>query len=284
MPKAGNSRVAFVLGGGGHLGAHEVGMLRALLEHDVVPDLVLGSSIGALNGAAVAAAPTPEAVDRLEEVWLQLVGSDLLGGSLMSRAVRLARTGTHLHGNGPLRAVLERHLPPRIEDLDVRFQCVAACIERAAEHWFAEGPLADAVLASAALPGVLPVVRIGEEHFMDGGLVNSIPLGRAIALGAREVYVLHVGRVEQPLTPPATPWGVALTAFEIARRHRFAQDLGSIPDGVAVHVLPTGTPQGAAVGLRQQFRYRDFSSVRTRIERAYRASSAYLDGVRSDAT
>ena len=264
------------------MGAHEVGMVRALLEHDILPDLVLGTSIGALNGAAVAAAPTRDTADRLERVWLRLVTSDLLGGSVMARAVRLARTGTHLHSNSGLRVMMEEFLPPRIEDLAVPFQCVAACIERAAEHWFTEGPLADAVLASAALPGILPVVRIGEEHYMDGGLVNSIPLGRAIALGAKEVYVLHVGRVEQHLAPPATPWGVALTAFEIARRHRFAHDLGSVPEGVAVHVLPAGTPAGAAAGLRQQLWYRDFSAMRERIERAYRAASAYLDRARSE--
>jgi NTE family protein len=278
--EARDPRISFVLGGGGHMGAHEVGMIRALIERGIVPDLVLGTSIGALNGAAVAADPSVGMVDRLERVWLRLTGTGVLGGSVVSRAVRLARTGTHLHSNRPLRAMLEAFLPARIEELAVPFQCVAASVERTAEHWFTEGPLADAVLASAALPGVLPIVRIGDGHFMDGGLVNSIPLDRAVALGAREIYVLHVGRIERPLTAPATPWGVALTAFEIARRHRFAHDLGSVPSDVAVHVLPTGSAERTTPGLRRQLRYGDFSEVQARMARAYESTSSYLDDLR----
>ena len=79
---------------------------------------------------------------------------------------------------------------------------MAASIERAAEHWFDSGPLADVVLASCAVPGILPPVRIGGEHFIDGGIVNSIPVSRAVTFGARRIYVLQVGRLEQPLKPP----------------------------------------------------------------------------------
>ena len=83
-----------------------------------------------------------------------------------------------------------------MEDLPVPFQCVAASIERAAEHWFDAGPLADAVLASCSVPGILPPVKIGDEHFIDGGIVNSIPVSRGVALGARRIYLLQVGRLE----------------------------------------------------------------------------------------
>ena len=93
------------------------------------------------------------------------------------------------------------------------FQCVAASIERAAEHWFESGPLVDAVLASAAVPGILPPVAIGNEHFLDGGLVNSIPVGRAVALGATRVFVLQVGRIDRPLSVPKRPWDVARVSF-----------------------------------------------------------------------
>ena len=260
------------------MGAHQVGMLRALLERDIAPDLVLGTSIGALNGAAIAASPSLDMVERLERLWRRIATSGVLSGSLASRAVRLARSGTHLHGNRELRTMLERTLPTRIEDLPVRFECVAASIEHAAEHWFTRGPLADAVLASAALPGVMPIVAIGDEHFMDGGLVNSIPIGRAVTQGVKRVYVLHVGRIEQPLAVPRTPWGVALTAFEIARRHRFAHDLTVVPPDVEVHVLPTGTPAGELYRFRDQLRYRDFTAAGERIDRAHRATGAYLDG------
>src|SRR4051794_12860792 len=116
--------VAFVLGGGGVLGAHEVGMLRALLEHGVVPDVVVGTSVGAINGAVVAADPTLAAIDRLTHAWEELSGGEVFGGSLVRRATTLARTRTYLHDAAPLRALLERHLGAvRFEDLAVPFQC-----------------------------------------------------------------------------------------------------------------------------------------------------------------
>ena len=132
-------------------------------------------------------------------------------------------------------------------ELEIPFQCVAASIERAAEHWFSDGDLIDAVLASCAVPGLLPPVEIDGEHYLDGGLVHSIPVGRAVALGADTIYVLHVGRIDRPLRPPDKPWEVAQVAFEIARRHRFAADLAALPPDVTLHVLPAGE-EGPADG------------------------------------
>ncbi|GAC1570389.1 MAG: patatin-like phospholipase family protein [Candidatus Dormibacteria bacterium] len=269
--------VAFVLGGGGHLGAHEVGMLRALIEHGIRPDLILGTSIGAINGAVFAAAPLPGTVARLVEVWNDLEVTGVLGGSMLRQISTLARTRTHAHSSTPLRRLLSQALPvERIEDLAVPFQCVAASIERAAEHWFTSGSIVDAVLASAALPGVLPPALINGEHFLDGGIVNSIPVGRAVQLGARTIYVLQVGRVESRLQPPRWPWEVGLVAFEIARRHRYLGDMAAVPEGVTVHVLPTGVTRPPRYNDWAQLRYRDFSKVAQRIEGAYAASLQYL--------
>lgn len=269
------TRTAFVLGGGGHLGAHEVGMLRALLERGVVPDLVVGTSIGAINGALLAADPTPRTVERLTDLWASIADRDILGGSLFSSVRQLARSGTHAYTNRSLRTLLRDVLPvDRIEDLAVPFTCVAASIERSTAVYFDSGPLVDAVLASSAVPGLLPPVEIDGEHFLDGGLVDSIPLGHAVADGATRVFVLQVGRVEQPLTAPSKPWEVAMVAFEIARRHRFVRDLQSVPDGVVVHVLPTG--EHLRYNDTSQLRYRDFSRTASRIDRSYRAASEYL--------
>jgi NTE family protein len=110
---------------------------------------------------------------------------------------------------------------------------------------------------------------------MDGGLVHSIPVGRAVALGATTVYVLQVGRVEQPLVAPRRPWEVGLVAFEIARRHRFASEMASIPSEVTVHVLPVGE-EPPRYDSRAALRYRDLSSVGSRVDRAYEATSVYL--------
>jgi NTE family protein len=199
-------------------------------------------------------------------------------GSVLGRLSTLVRTRTSLHENESLRTLLTESLPVgRIEDLVVPFQCVAASIERACEHWFVDGALADAVLASASVPGILPPVEIGGEHFIDGGLVNSIPVSRAVELGARRIYVLHVGRLDRPLEPPRWPWEVALVAFEIARRHRFVGDLAALPDGIDVHVLPTGQVNPPRYTDLAQFRYRDASNVGERIGRAHVASARYLE-------
>jgi NTE family protein len=269
---------AFVLGGGGALGAYEVGMLKALFAAGVHPDLVVGTSVGAINGAAVAAEPSAASVTRLADLWTGLGRAGVFSGSLLGRLGTAVRSGTHLYQPTPLRELLSCHLPvTRIEDLALSFQCVAANIERAAEHWFAAGPLVDAVLASCAVPGLLPPVRLDGEHFVDGGLVNSIPVGRAVALGATEVYVLQVGRVERGLSPPRAPWQVALVAFEIARRHRFARDMADLPPGVTVRVLPSGSGPEEGTATLRQLRHRTFGRTAERIERAYAASSRYLE-------
>jgi NTE family protein len=272
MPPA--PRTAFVLGGGGMLGANEVGMLRALFEAGHRPDLVVGTSVGALNGAVVAADPSEAAVERLTRLWVDLAGDTVFGGSGLARLRLMARTRTHLHDIAPLRRLLDHELGPlAVEDLAVPFQCCAACIERAAETWFTRGSLSQAVAASCAVPGLFPAVEIDGEHYLDGGIVNSVPVGRAVELGARTVFVLQVGRLEQPLTAPTKPWEVATVAFEVARRHRFARDMAALPEGVAVHLLPSGEQDAPTAPLR----YRDTRKVPRRIAQAYEASVDYLE-------
>src|SRR3954468_13571662 len=271
------SRHAFVLGGGGLLGAAEVGMARALLEEGVRPDLVCGTSIGAINGAAIAADPTSGGVERLLSMWDALASDGVLDGSVIGRVAQVMRHRTSLHSNRALRRMLVERLPARtFEDLAVPFECVAASIERAREHWFTTGDLVDPVLASCALPGVFPPVRIGDEHFVDGGLVNSIPLDHAVDRGADTVWVLHVGRVEEALTPPRFLWEAAFVAFEISRRHRFHSDLERVASDVAVHVLPTGLPARTAPTW-SNLRYRDTGRIERRAELAYDATREYLE-------
>lgn len=266
---------AFVLGGGGVLGSAEVGMLRALLEHGIIPDLIVGSSVGALNGAALACSPDLAGVAALAGTWSQLQARDVFSSSVVGQVANLVRHGTHLHDNSPLRSLIEQSVGgARFEDLQVPFECVAACVETAGAHWFDRGPVVDAVLASCAVPGLLPPVRIAGRHYLDGGLVASVPVGRAVDRGARRVFVLHVGRLEQPLAVPSRPWEVATVAFEIARRHQFADDMSRLPEGVEVHLLPSGSSSPGA-----HLRYRQTSAVTRRIDAAYRACCQYLEAV-----
>jgi NTE family protein len=270
---------AYVLGGGGVLGAVEVGMLRALLERDLRPDLVLGTSIGALNGALVAQDPTLAVVDRLTELWrtANAPGREVYGGRRIDALRRAVSTGTHVYSAEPLKQRLVEELgSTTFADLAVRFQVCASSIERAAEHWFDSGPVVDAVMASAAVPGLLPPARVDGEHYLDGGIVNSIPIERAVRLGATRIFVLQVGRVDRPLTVPRKPWDVARVSFEIARRHRFHRELAELPPGVEAHVLPVAGTSERDDTLRSAF---DFSTVQERIDENHRVSAAYLDGL-----
>jgi NTE family protein len=264
---------AYVLGGGGALGSSEVGMVRALAEHGIRPDLVLGTSIGALNGAFIAADPGVEGAERLAAVWEAVVRDGVFLDNPVRQAARVARYRTHLLSNAPLRHVLETYLPvSRFEDLDVAFQCVAACIEDASGRWFSTGEIADPVIASCSVPGLFPPVLIEDRHYLDGGLVHSIPVGRALALGATRIFVLQVGRVEQPLSPPTNPWEVGTVAFEIARRHRFVHEMESVPDDVEMHVLPSGAASAPNISLGQA----RIARMRERMDQARVATAGYL--------
>jgi NTE family protein len=270
--------VGIVLGGGGVRGAVQVGMLQALFEAGIAPGIVIGTSIGAINGAAVARDPTPAVVDTLVEAWMSPAAAAVYGDSWAKQLRRLAKSRTHLQDPRPLRALIEDIVgaATTFDQLAIPLAVTAACIETAGERWFDEGPVVDAVLASSSVPGILPPTEIGGEHFVDGGIVNSIPLGEAVRRGATEIYVLQVGRIEAPLVEPTGIRDVARMSFEIARRHRFTREVASVPDGVTVHVLPSG---GSQPGDDRLSSYRRMGSTRRRIETAHAATVAYLEGL-----
>ncbi|WP_296667575.1 patatin-like phospholipase family protein [Demequina sp.] len=270
--------IAFVLGGGGVRGATEVGMLRALLDAGIVPQLVVGTSIGAINGAAVAQDPTLAVVDRLEKAWASPTAAAVYGENFYRQMRRLAKSRTHLNDPAALRALIADVLgeSTQFSDLPVPLAVCAASIERASEHWFDSGPVVDAVLASASVPAALPPMKIGDEHFVDGGVVNSIPLGEAVSRGATTIYVLQVGRIEEPLRVPDKPSDVARVAFEISRRHRFQRERAAVPAHVDLHVLPYG---GGQPGDHRIGAFRRLDATHARIEAARAATAEYLAGV-----
>jgi NTE family protein len=255
-------------------------MLRALGDAGIAPDIVLGTSIGAFNGSVISDRPGAEGVERLARLWAEIAESDVLFANRLGRFKKAATLKPALHDTDEMRALLE-HVHPkdrRIEDLAVPFQCVAASIERAAEHWFTSGPLIEALLASSAVPALFPPVEIGGEHFYDGGLVNSVPLARAVDLGATTIYVLQVGRIESQLRPPERLHEAALISFEIARRHRFTTAVENLPEGIDLYLLPSGNP--VAFDDTRQLKWRDVRSTNELIDGAYAASAGYLESVR----
>ena len=261
--------MAFVLSGGGNLGALQVGMLKALAEADIVPDVVLGCSVGALNGAAYCIDPSQEGVDRLERVWAGAGSDELMPSSRIPSTLQMIRKGESLHSAEGLRATIERFLAGRqtFEELALPFQCVATDVDAALERWFDSGPLAAAVQASAALPSVFPMVTIDEHRYVDGGVVDNVPIGRAVALGAKRIYVLQVGPHGRPDHRIRRPFDAFLLAYWIARNNRFARDLEHLPEGGDAIVFPADRPD---------IRYDDFSRTGELIERGYTSATEYL--------
>jgi NTE family protein len=263
--------VGFVLSGGGNLGALQIGMMRALLEHDIRPDLIVGCSVGAINGAGLAEDPTLVGALRLERLWRALDGKELMPAGWLPNTVAIARRGEAIHENHGLRRHLEQSLTARtFEELAVPFQCVATDVVGVREVWFRSGPLIEPILASAALPAVYPAVEIDGVRYLDGGIVDDVPMSRAVELGARTLYVLQVGLFSRPRPEPKRPLDVAVQAYWIARHHRFKRELAAMPPDIELHLLPTGqTPS---------MRYNDFTRTSELISLAYEASSAYLAG------
>jgi NTE family protein len=263
-------RCAFVLGGGGNLGAVQVGMLKAVLERGVVPDLVVGCSVGAVNGAALAGDPTLAGVERLAEVWRNLDGDAVfptgpLGG------IRLLRRGTAVASNEGLARLLDGLGYERIEDAAVALHVVATSLRTGRARWFSSGPVREAVLASAALPGIFPPVEVDGELLIDGGVVDLVPMGRALALGADRLFVFHVGAHRQPRAEHRRPIDVVLSALAIARNHRFLAEVDNLPAGVEAVVFPAVDPGN--------LRPHDFRRSAELIERGYEAAASHLDAL-----
>ncbi|MCB1026632.1 MAG: patatin-like phospholipase family protein [Microthrixaceae bacterium] len=265
-------RVAFVLSGGGNLGSVQVGMLRALAERSIRPDVVLGCSVGALNGATYAADPTLAGVRRMEAQWLEITGENLMPTSRMPGLVQLLRKGESVHSNDGLRELITTILGTHdtFESLKVRFECVATDLVAGVARWFGSGELVEPILASAALPAVYPPVTLEGRRYVDGGVIDNVPISRAVELGAERIYVLHVGLHGRPEATIRRPVDGALLGYWIARNHRFMRDLSNIPNGAQVVILPTGT--------RPELRYDDFSRTDELIKAGHDRAAEFLDG------
>lgn len=264
------TRTAFVLGGARNLGALQVGMLEALVERQILPDLVVGCSVGALNGAALAADPTAEGVGRLRSLWLSLSRRDVWATGPSASLVGLLRRGEAVNGGARLRRVVEGFGPADFADLVVPFACVAASLRTGRERWFTEGPLVDAVLASAAVPGLLPPVVVDGDPLVDGAVVNTVPVLKAVELGADRLFVLQIKDLDTPSARVRRPLDVVVQSFAASRNARFRHELATVPPGVEVVVLP--------VVAWPRLRYDGFSRTAELVDRSREAAARHLDG------
>jgi NTE family protein len=218
-------RTAFVLAGGGSFGAVQVGMLRELLAHGVVPDLVVGASVGAINGAYLAADPTPAGVRRLEAIWRALRRDDVFPLTWRSLLGLAGRRNFTVDSAG-LRALLQEHLPFReIEGAALPLHVVATGLLDGATVRLSSGPVVEAVLASCAIPGAFAPVRIGGRELMDGAVAANTPVRTALELGATRLVVLPTGYACALDTPPSRPLAIVLHAVTLLTAHQLVADL-----------------------------------------------------------
>jgi NTE family protein len=240
---------AFVLSGGASLGAVQVGMLRALVEKGVVPDLLVGTSAGALNAAYVAGHGMSVAgVDGLAEVWAGLRSRSLFPLD-PARALRaLAGRDSALCSDRGLRRLLDTHLTfERLEDAPVPLVIVTTDLLTGREVSLTRGGAREAVLASCALPGVFPPVPHGDQLLVDGGLANNTAVSEAVRAGATTVYVLPSGFSCALTRPPRGPIAAAAHAIAILTHQRLVSDVALYADTVDLVVLPPPCPLPVSV-------------------------------------
>lgn len=263
-------RTALVLGGGGNRGAAQVGMLRALVEQEVVPDLVVGTSIGALNGAAFAGSPTIEGVYLAAEVWRRIGLDDVFPRSRLHGGWRFLEKRPSVFSMDRLREVVASYLRfELLEEAELPLLLIATRLEDGKEEWFTEGPAIDAVMASAALPGMYPAVEIAGKRYFDGGVLNNVGISAALSYGAERIFVFLCGPVDSAAPRFARPYEALFAAFSLALSSRVRRDLASVPEDVDVIVVEL---PGAAI-----FDPQDFSRTESLIEEGYELARSVLD-------
>jgi predicted acylesterase/phospholipase RssA len=205
---------AFVLLGGGSRGAAQAGAIAAVMEHGVRPDVIIGVSAGAWNGAYLAVDPTPERAGALCDIWAGLRNSDLLGGGWWRAAVSAVSGRASLYSAaGPL-GVADRYMEKHdFEDLKIPLHILATNLTTAQPMLFSSGRLLPAVLASSAVPGIFPPMVIDGQVYVDGGLLEWDACAAALRLGAQKIYLIGCGAVGE-LSPKMSGPSAAVEAVK----------------------------------------------------------------------
>ena len=264
--------IAFVLSGGASLGAIQVGMLRALADRGVRPDLIVGTSVGAVNGAFLACREfTPATVDELTELWLGIRRGQVFPVEPLTGLLGFLGVRRNLVPGAALRRLLVRHTDrDNLEDLPTRLHVIACDVLSGQEIRLSEGPLVEAVMASAAIPGILPPVTWDDRPLIDGGVLNNTPISHAIELGANEIYVLPTGGPCELTEAPRGAVGMVVHATSLMVAHRFAHELAMYARRPGLTVLPPPCPLDVQP--------MDFGHAEDLIARAEIEAAAFLDG------
>ena len=241
------TKIVFVLSGGGNLGAIQVGMLRALAEAQIHPDVIVGTSVGAINGGWLAGRGHHADIEELATLWRGLRRSDVFPTRLLGGLRGFLGQTDHLFPDSGIRTLLERELRfENLEDATVPFHVVATDITSGKDHLLSRGDAADAICASAAIPGVFPAVPIEGRMLVDGGVVNNCPISHAVALGATTVWVLPCGYACSLAQAPTSALGNALQAINLLIQQRLRIDAERFTDLLDLRIVPTPCPVSVA--------------------------------------
>jgi NTE family protein len=264
--------IAFVLSGGASLGAIQVGMLRALYERGIAPELLVGTSAGAINGAFIASRPqTVETADALGEIWRGLRRGQVFPLNPLTGLLGFLGSRDHLVPDSALRRLIGRHVGhERLEQMPLPLHVVAVDVITGQELRLSSGAVVDAVMASAAIPAVLPPVSWDDRELMDGGVANNTPISHAIELGAQEIYVLPTGHACALEEPPRSALAMVLHALSLLTHRRLIDDIEKHRDEAKLVVLPPPCPLAISPI--------DFGHAETLIQRSFADASEFLDG------
>jgi NTE family protein len=230
-----------VLAGGASLGAMQAGMLRALYERGIVPDLLVGTSAGALNAAFVASRPqTVETADQLASAWHELRREQIFPMSLRALVVGLSGHRDHLVPDGGLRRLVARHIEfADLGDAAVPLHVVAFDLTENCEVLLSGGPTVDVITAATSIPGIFPPVPIGGRSLVDGGVINNTPISHAVALGAKRIFVLPTREARRaPSRTSRGALGAAIDGLSLLTDGRLRFDLARYSKDAELVVLP----------------------------------------------
>jgi len=264
-------KTAFVLAGGGSLGAIQVGMLQALVAYGVQPDVVIGSSVGAVNAARFAQEPRRSGADALAAIWSNIRQSDVFRVAPFASLMRLAGYGHDgiLDPSG-LRRLLERHLGIKnLEDAHVQCAVVASDLFTGELVLLDHGPAIQAILASAAIPGIFPPVEIDGRRLIDGGVAANTPVAVAQLFGADRIIVLPTGRACAPRQVAAGPLGVTLQALNHLINAQLIKDVERLRRSMCISLVPPVCHISVNV--------HDFSHTRQLISDTYASTLSWLE-------
>jgi NTE family protein len=260
---------AFVLAGGGSFGAVQVGMLRELLARGIGPDLVVGSSVGALNGAHLAGDPTPAGVAKLEAIWRGLSRREVFPLK-WSSLVGLVMRRDFIVDPGGIRKLLETHLAYReIAHAKVPLHVVATDMLGGAAVRLSSGPVVESVLASCAIPGAFPPVRVDGHELIDGAVASNTPIRIAIELGATRLIVLPTGFACTLQAPPRGAIASLMHALNLLIAHQLVAELERYGAEVEIVTVPPLCPLAVSPY--------DFTHAGDLIERAAEQTRRWLD-------